>query len=729
VTHFIDTVLEPALWFLADWSLRWAALIAVLALGLVLLRPRRTATRSLICWIVLLAGLVLPALPRWGTGVALPGSTEDATRHAEGIPVPIVEGPVAPREVHEQPAEVIPAAELPLLAEQPETPPPEELLGTRRVVLLGLAAFWLMGVCILAVRWLGGRLFLDRMRRAAQPLGGASFELFQACHAELGLQRGVALAAHPHVRSPIALGLLRPTVLVPPTWPELTVSVQRSTLLHELAHLARYDDWSALLLELVRVVFFFHPLLHWLLNRVEFERELLCDEAVLARGIDAHDYARILLEFSRQSGRLLPGAFGGPAYPLGIGHRHTVKIRIHQLLEENMIHWRSPLPIGRAIALGTVILGLAVVLGSIRVRAVTPEVTPDDPVATEPRAAEQEKRTATPAQKKESLRYGGKSFDQWRVELATELKPELRIDGIKALSTFGANGYDEEAARAILEVVRGYDLANRDADDSNVISAASRAMVKIGMPATWVLLETLKSERTSDRRFAVESLREMKSSAKGAMPALLDRVTNDTDPFVRMGALDSLRHLDPDGEAFGQAFARAIKDEDLSTRRHAAAIWAPSPRPPRSTSRGSRPSASPKSAIPSLLEALKDPDPQMRDIALGALQRSNAEAKAVVPALSALLKDEDRQVRVHAAGYLSQLGPESKAALPAMIAALKDDNAEVRLFIAQALGAIGPEAKEAIPALSELFQENNQQLRQAVTRALNQISNSGGFPR
>lgn len=45
--RFLDAIGEPAPWFAADWSLRWAVLIGVAALGLLLLRPRRAATRQL----------------------------------------------------------------------------------------------------------------------------------------------------------------------------------------------------------------------------------------------------------------------------------------------------------------------------------------------------------------------------------------------------------------------------------------------------------------------------------------------------------------------------------------------------------------------------------------------------------------------------------------------------------------------------------------------------------
>src|SRR5207248_2488523 len=128
-------------------------------------------------------------------------------------------------------------------------------------------------------------------------------------------------------------------------WTELAAPMQRGCFFHELAHVARRDAWWALLLELVRAVFFFHPLVRWLLARLEQERELLCDEVAVARGIDPHDLARLLLELARQPGRL------GPAV-LGFGKRRTVKARIHHLLEENMERRIRPLGARWALAVG-----------------------------------------------------------------------------------------------------------------------------------------------------------------------------------------------------------------------------------------------------------------------------------------------------------------------------------------------------------------------------------------
>jgi protein involved in polysaccharide export with SLBB domain len=241
---------------------------------------------------------------------------------------------------------------------------------------------------------------MRRLRRTAANVVGPSAQLFAACATELGLRRSAALATHPVVRSPVTFGLLRPIVLVPPGWPELPEPVRRGTLLHELAHLARGDDWWAVLLELVRTVFFFHPLVWWLLNRIERERELLCDEAAVARGVDPQDYARMLLEFARRPGRLAPAGFVGLLYPLRFGKRRTVKARIHHLLEENMERWSSPLPARRMVALGCIVFGLALGLGSLRVRALPPKApaATSEPKAQPPGPLDSRKPVSLPAE-------------------------------------------------------------------------------------------------------------------------------------------------------------------------------------------------------------------------------------------------------------------------------------------------------------------------------------------
>jgi uncharacterized protein (TIGR03435 family) len=88
-------------------------------------------------------------------------------------------------------------------------------------------------------------------------------------------------------------------------------------LLHEAAHLARWDDWTTLLARVLGAVFALHPVVWFVLRRIEVEREYACDEWVVARTKSARGYARSLarlyeLRFGDQElldGALVSGMF------------------------------------------------------------------------------------------------------------------------------------------------------------------------------------------------------------------------------------------------------------------------------------------------------------------------------------------------------------------------------------------------------------------------------------
>lgn len=736
---FIDGVLEPSLWFLADWSLRWGLLIAMLAVALILARPQRAATRYLVCLLTVLAGLALPALPRWGKGLAIAPTrsqpTSIVTAHsADNSASPTSVGHGSLKETKEEPRNFAPMA--PDRASANDSPSPSETertsesFGLRRIAIVSLAIIWILGAGLLFARRLGGWLLLERMRRTAVPIQGQAFQVFQSCAAQLALRRSATLASHGAVHSPITLGLHRPMILVPLSWPELPEHVQRASLLHELAHLARFDDWSALALELVRTVFFFHPLVHWILGRIEYERELLCDEMVIGLGIDPREYAGVLLEFSRQAGRLRP-AFVGPSYPLGFGHRRTVKARIHRLLEANMNRWMSPLPVGRAIALGTLVLGLALALGSFRAGAIETDSkespTPGPPARAVPQVgdespnstpvANQEGAKATKAaaepptkdkRKKEPFIYGGKSFADWQAVLTTDLKPEVRLEAIKALSTFGANGYGKEAADAIIQAMRGYDIGSLDTDDGRVTEAATLAFRKIGSEGVASLLLELKHGNKNGRRFAIQALNQVQDRAD-IVPTLI-AAFKDEDLFIRRFALGCTLPKDANPKLFVPTLTECLKDADPQSRLSAAYRL-------REIGQNAKP------AVPALIATIKDNDPKVRHAALNALQSMGIQTKDVLPALLAAMRDENRIVRLAAFQVVEKLGPEAKDAIPGLLASFKDADYIERTYIARALGSIGPAAKEAVPTLLDIMaQPQTQESGKAVQDALRKIS-------
>lgn len=199
-----------------------------------------------------------------------------------------------------------------------------------------------------------------------------------------------------------------------------------------------------------------------------------------------------------------------------------------------MKRWMSPLPAGRAIALGSIALGLALVLGSFKVCAVELESKEhpekelslavqqkDNRPNTGPATGRSESSTQNKADPKQPepvppksvqrqfLIYGGQNFVYWRQILMSDLKPDVRIEAIKALSAFGANGYGKEAAEAIIQLMGGYEIPSHDPDDHKVINAAESAFRKIGPEGIAPLVEELEHGKLSGRRFAIAALRNM----------------------------------------------------------------------------------------------------------------------------------------------------------------------------------------------------------------------------
>jgi hypothetical protein len=78
-----DRWVVPGIAFLADWSVRWGVLLAMLFCWLAFLPPRRPAARYLLGVVFLAAGVLLPAVPRWGRiAISWPSKTQAVVEQA-----------------------------------------------------------------------------------------------------------------------------------------------------------------------------------------------------------------------------------------------------------------------------------------------------------------------------------------------------------------------------------------------------------------------------------------------------------------------------------------------------------------------------------------------------------------------------------------------------------------------------------------------------------------------
>ncbi len=122
---------------------------------------------------------------------------------------------------------------------------------------------------------------------------------------------------------PLTWGLFRPQILLPVAATEWSSTQQHAALLHERAHVARHDWGVHAWAWWVEVVFWFHPLVRYARGELVAEAEHAADDAVLASGVCASDYAALLLSLGRPSPQVVA---------LGMGHA-LLGPRIRAVLE------------------------------------------------------------------------------------------------------------------------------------------------------------------------------------------------------------------------------------------------------------------------------------------------------------------------------------------------------------------------------------------------------------
>ncbi len=111
---------------------------------------------------------------------------------------------------------------------------------------------------------------------------------------------------------------------------ELSASELNTILLHELAHLRRWDDWTNLIQKVLGALLFFHPAVWWIEKKLELEREMACDDLVLAKAASPQVYAECLVSLAEKS-LLRRGLALAQA---AVGRMRHMSLRVAQILDE-----------------------------------------------------------------------------------------------------------------------------------------------------------------------------------------------------------------------------------------------------------------------------------------------------------------------------------------------------------------------------------------------------------
>ncbi|MGC2659865.1 MAG: M56 family metallopeptidase [Bryobacteraceae bacterium] len=190
---------------------------------------------------------------------------------------------------------------------------------TRIAVLL-----WFSGIVVLSLRTLGGFFLMERMRRHQAQITGNLRALCLDLQDRMGIRRTVSYYKSFLIDAPSVIGWFRPVVLLPASaLTGLSPSQIEAIIVHELAHIRRFDPFVNLFQIALETLLFYHPGVWWVSRRARMERENCCDDMAVSLCGNPVDYARALtlMETWRSAPALALGANGG-----------SLKTRISRLL-------------------------------------------------------------------------------------------------------------------------------------------------------------------------------------------------------------------------------------------------------------------------------------------------------------------------------------------------------------------------------------------------------------
>lgn len=284
--HQLNLVLPLAV-ALLDLFVKSSLLIAVIAWLQFAFRPVLSARARHLLWVYAIGSvLMLPILPLLGSLASGP---------VRSAPEPYHYRPVL--ELVNLTAIVEPAAQS---AGNAVASSSADSTGPAAALPLILLAFYAVP-CLLLL----GRLFYSVLLvRRLQRTGLAKHDLdwvirINQLKQRFGIDRPVTVKFSGHVRAPISYGLLSPEIIFPDSARKWPARVFESTLLHELAHIQRFDWLTSALSYTVCSLLWFNPLLWMAWRRLNAEAESACDRAVLHTGISNADYAEDLLSVTR----------------------------------------------------------------------------------------------------------------------------------------------------------------------------------------------------------------------------------------------------------------------------------------------------------------------------------------------------------------------------------------------------------------------------------------------
>ena len=279
---------------------RGAIIIGIAALLATLLRHRSAALRhhvwatavvvqlALLAFIPVLPTIHLPIIPTIAvqTDAPLENTTVDRTTNDETTPVTANQTNARGETGTLGRSEAAP--------NRPTSPPADRPISDY------LLFAWMAGAAFILLRYIIGTLVMLRLAIKGERVeDGAWLVLAQRTARELGITRPITMIWGDKVSVPITWGVLYPMILLPKSAQEWPTERRRFVLVHEMAHVKRFDALTQFLAQITAAIFWFSPFVWFAEWRMRIEREHACDDTVIQHGTEPAVYADELLQMVR----------------------------------------------------------------------------------------------------------------------------------------------------------------------------------------------------------------------------------------------------------------------------------------------------------------------------------------------------------------------------------------------------------------------------------------------
>jgi bla regulator protein blaR1 len=174
-----------------------------------------------------------------------------------------------------------------------------------------IVSVWMIGFIIFSLRFLGGLIYIQRLRSIGlNPIDDSWMLRIQGLGNKMNVKHRVQIFESLQVKVPIAIGYLKPMILLPIGMiSNLPYEQVESIIVHELAHIKRYDFVINLFQSFIETIFFYHPLVWFISASINSERENCCDDIAINICGDSLAYSKALYNLqqiqSKESGLAL----------------------------------------------------------------------------------------------------------------------------------------------------------------------------------------------------------------------------------------------------------------------------------------------------------------------------------------------------------------------------------------------------------------------------------------